>query len=479
MKIFTCLETNSHSLPLFEAMTQTGVSVYPLVQKMRGVKPLSSQVHLIHVEDTYNLVALEKLTKNVEIGREGENLYRKIFSECFNTCLMQYQRRLFFKNYSVYYLTRLFRLQFFYCWSIIKTHKVEYWVGDVAMSYGFETLSFYLARALKLNVCLVGQYHYRRFFYSVNPVDWGKFDCCVTDSLNVFSMDVRLKNKQIAPPNYLVHQKFFNFSQAVRAFLPRPWRVFGRGSFSYIIGKLLQLKYFVFGALVNDKWDQHFNASLIPQDVFQERFVFAPLHFQPEAGSVAWSGYWEEQLSFVEFLSNHVPDGWMILVKDHPAQNDSVTRDPSYFYRQLEYIKRVKVMPKSVSSSSIMLQPNCLGVATINGTAGLEGLKLGIPVYVSSMAWYSGIAGAFSNIDEFIDAALDSNYGQLNSFADEYKNLMRKTKTGIIQAFSEFLEDECREMSSLSDLQREELISATAKSLLAVCHESRDIRTEA
>lgn len=123
--------------------------------------------------------------------------------------------------------------------------------------------------------------------------------------------------------------------------------------------------------------------------------VYFALHRQPEATTVPEAGRFWYQFHAIMLLSAAVPDGWEIVVKEHPVQiGMSYRPDPRVKsfrsvsdYELINSLHNVTFLAPGTDSSSVMDQ--CLIVATINGTSGWEALKKGIPTIVFSAAWYS------------------------------------------------------------------------------------------
>ena len=93
-------------------------------------------------------------------------------------------------------------------------------------------------------------------------------------------------------------------------------------------------------------------------------------------------------------LSENLPDGWFIYVKEHPAQFD-INNDTGYyhmwdgqffktkmFYRKLASIPHVKIVPTETPSDELV--DHAQAVASITGTVLLESVLKKKPVLVFS-----------------------------------------------------------------------------------------------
>jgi hypothetical protein len=123
-----------------------------------------------------------------------------------------------------------------------------------------------------------------------------------------------------------------------------------------------------------------------------DRFVYFPLHLQPELTTAALGGpdgRYSDQISAIEQLSQIVPPGIWIYVKENPKQ--TAQQRGQLFYRRLNSLPNVKYVSREVASR--VLIEKSIAVATITGTAGWEALFYGKPVLVFGNAWYLSFDG--------------------------------------------------------------------------------------
>lgn len=111
---------------------------------------------------------------------------------------------------------------------------------------------------------------------------------------------------------------------------------------------------------------------------FGKNYIYLALHYQPEASNSPVGGYYANQLLIADLISYYLPEGWFLYVKDHPAQ--SIINRNIDFYYDLSKNKRVVIMSKSVDTFE--LSKNAKAVATIAGTAAMECLLFGKPVFL-------------------------------------------------------------------------------------------------
>jgi len=106
-----------------------------------------------------------------------------------------------------------------------------------------------------------------------------------------------------------------------------------------------------------------------------QSFVYFPLHVEPEAALQIISPEYLSQLNAITSLSRDLPAGTVLAVKEAFG---AIGRRPADFYRQIQEFKNVVLL------ETMELGLDCVraadAVATICGTAGLEGAAMGKPV---------------------------------------------------------------------------------------------------
>jgi hypothetical protein len=133
------------------------------------------------------------------------------------------------------------------------------------------------------------------------------------------------------------------------------------------------------------------NPSNYDDPVVGERYVYFPLHLQPEMTTDTLGGVYADQLLAVEEMLRRLPENVYIYVKENPKQTQ-YAREESFFNR-LKAIPRVKYLP--IHTNSFDLIRDSEAVATITGTAGWEALQMGKPVICFGNAWYRSLPGVF------------------------------------------------------------------------------------
>lgn len=141
------------------------------------------------------------------------------------------------------------------------------------------------------------------------------------------------------------------------------------------------------------KYILRYEEKMSCQPDFSERYIFFPLHYQPEATTLPGAGIYENQLLVIKMLSYCLPDGVYLYVKEHPAfwniksRREGVHEARSEkYYDEIIKLENVKLIAHEYNSLELM--DHCEALVTENGTAGLECLFKNRPVIVFGNARY-------------------------------------------------------------------------------------------
>lgn len=138
---------------------------------------------------------------------------------------------------------------------------------------------------------------------------------------------------------------------------------------------------------------------------WSEKYVYFPLHLQPEMTTDTLGGCYRDQLLAVEQLARILPKDWLIYVKENPKQLFWMRE--KYFFKRLSCLPQVRYISRSVDTYQLMKHSQF--VATISGTAGWEAISGGKPAVVFGQCWYKNFPGVFSFSDE-LDAEAVAGY---------------------------------------------------------------------
>jgi hypothetical protein len=112
-----------------------------------------------------------------------------------------------------------------------------------------------------------------------------------------------------------------------------------------------------------------------------QKYIYFPLHINPEYSTLTQGGMLQDQLVIIELLAKSIPFDWIVYVKEHPATVIYRLR-PRDFYKKIESIPNVRMAPTYSNMHKVI--SNAEMVATITGTSGWEAVLRGRPVIAFS-----------------------------------------------------------------------------------------------
>lgn len=131
-----------------------------------------------------------------------------------------------------------------------------------------------------------------------------------------------------------------------------------------------------------------FDPGHFEQPVPGEKFVFFPLHFQPEMTTLVLGPYAVNQVAVVENLAKTLPIDHRLYVKEHKA---SLGRREMGYYRRLRRIPNVRLISPYAHSHDLIKQSSA--VCVISSTVGWEALLYEKPVVSIGDVFYNAYDG--------------------------------------------------------------------------------------
>lgn len=119
------------------------------------------------------------------------------------------------------------------------------------------------------------------------------------------------------------------------------------------------------------------------------KFVYVPLHLQPELTVDTIGDIYRDQILVVEKIRNMIPDDWYIYVKENPKQL-TIARD-KYFFKRLSTIPNTILADRNVNTYELL--ENSQFLATITGTAAWESITGGKPALIFGNVWFKMFPG--------------------------------------------------------------------------------------
>ena len=123
-----------------------------------------------------------------------------------------------------------------------------------------------------------------------------------------------------------------------------------------------------------NRWDEYCS---------NEKYVYFPLHVQPEMSTMTFAPFYLDQLSILENLSKSLPVDYRLVVKEHPSM---LGRRAGEYYDRIKALSNVRFV--NPLTDSFEITKNAAAIFTITGTVGLEGLIMKKPVIVLGSTYY-------------------------------------------------------------------------------------------
>jgi hypothetical protein len=160
-----------------------------------------------------------------------------------------------------------------------------------------------------------------------------------------------------------------------------------------------------------------------------KKYVYVPLHNQPEMSTSSLGGSFRDQVLMIEVLARNLPPDWLIYVKDNPRQG-AFARGPMHFHR-LTSIRGVRMA--SLDASTHELSSHAQFVATVTGTAAWEAIRKGRPALVFGNAWYKSLPGIVPYHDGLDPETIAASTFPHEALEAAVGRLMSRCHDGVIE----------------------------------------------
>jgi len=165
--------------------------------------------------------------------------------------------------------------------------------------------------------------------------------------------------------------------------------------------------------------------------LLKKKFVYFPLHDQPELTTSTLGGIYEDQVYALEKLRNIIDEKLNIIVKDHQYQG-YFQRDDLFFQR-IKKIRNLYILPTIYPSQDLIKK--CYFCSTIVGTSGWEALLKKKKSLIFGSAWYEKIDGCISFDDQLnkksFNTLLNKKFNK-KAFVKSFSNMINNTFEGVI-----------------------------------------------
>lgn len=133
-----------------------------------------------------------------------------------------------------------------------------------------------------------------------------------------------------------------------------------------------------------------------------KKYVFVPLHYQPEASTLVCAAKYERQLFLIDSLAKSIPADTLLYVKEHYAL---LGHKKISFYTELKKYPNVRMINPWVDSH--VLIKNSEAVVVLTGTAGFEAVLYRKPVILLGRIFYENAPGVVA-LNDIYDSYNDA-----------------------------------------------------------------------
>ncbi len=142
----------------------------------------------------------------------------------------------------------------------------------------------------------------------------------------------------------------------------------------------------VLNARMQEHLRQYYDRHAVEPD-YEKTYIYFPLQYQPECSTCPMAGAFVDQTISTHLMSQTVPDGVLIYIKEHPRQRkEGIVGRNLAFFQELANMPNVRFVKHD--ADTFKLRESCAAVATGTGTAGMEALFRGKPVLLFGHTYY-------------------------------------------------------------------------------------------
>lgn len=358
-------------------------------------------------------------------------IYAKVYNHLLDFLNMVYRTG----DLPIYKYINMFNLWLKFYYGLFTKQKINLLIfGDIP-HFGVDSIAKDLADAMGIKTILFLQaLEPNRFFAFTDISDVGMFN--TLSNSDILNLDVAEKfEKDLF---YMKNLEVYTPSDSSRSdkkvFLRKIYNLVRKNP-EQILAKSKKRIMQKVGSKISRNIAESEYALIIRRDTLKEginmmeKFVYFPLHMQPEMTTSALGGIFCDQILAIERLREMLPDDWKIYVKENPIQSYYMRDD--LFFRRLQLISNTYLLGREVSTYDLI--KNCQFVATITGTAGWEAISGGKCVLVFGLAWYRKLPGVFEYTDGVtVDDIMNYNIDH-EEVVKKYNELMGHSYKGILE----------------------------------------------
>ncbi|MDR0606700.1 MAG: hypothetical protein LBG80_20715 [Bacteroidales bacterium] len=163
------------------------------------------------------------------------------------------------------------------------------------------------------------------------------------------------------------------------------------------------------------------------------KYIYFPLHNQPELSTLPLGDVYVDQLYAIECIARIIPNEWKIYVKENPLQaagglriidSSFIWRDWSFFFKRMQRNPQIVLVRENIDTNRLIEKSEF--IATITGTAGWESILAGKSVLYFGNAWYGSFSGCTRFTSEITVDEILENQPDHNKIQDSINKLVQR-----------------------------------------------------
>lgn len=369
-----------------------------------------------NIVNWFELIINGDINKNNDIKIE-DKIYDNL-SKKFNMFIDLLIRHSYFTNQHNYESINVINMFIKYFYFILTKENIEVIIFPDIPHDLPNYMLYCIAKELNIKtIILVPSFFLDKFHYIFNIEEYGVFDN--SDVYSIENNKIKLKKKykkelfymvkpsikEIIKKNFRFILNFPEWFNERKDIIIRKKSIYA-GLYEWILTKIikstkLKLENYLYNNMLK-KYSRKIDLNL--------KYVYFPLHLQPEMTTSVLGGIYSDQVLAIERLAKIIPSDWYIYVKENPKQTSYMRG--KFFFRRLKLISKAILVNNNINTYDLIEKSQF--VATITGTAGWEAITGGKNVLVFGKAWYGGFPGVFrydSNIkiSDILDFEIDHN----------------------------------------------------------------------
>jgi len=151
-------------------------------------------------------------------------------------------------------------------------------------------------------------------------------------------------------------------------------------------------------------WDKFIDKNLEKNYKKQEKFIFLPLHQEPERSLLIAAPYHTNQIEVIRHIAKSIPINYKLFVKEHPTQGPARGGRDHSFYKKILSIPNVRLLHPTVNSENLI--SDCSLVISIGGTTSFEAAFYEKPSIIFTDLGY-GILPSITKINSLDNLSTD------------------------------------------------------------------------